>query len=134
MSANQDLAYDLRIAVCGETFAVRRTLDLALRMEQAFGAIIPLSRRLRACDLRLDDLAHVIDILLRDDPDAADIGRRDISLWLYANGLPKTSLLLAAELLTLIAGNEAVGEYQARQQADPASLQEGRGPFVPTAA
>lgn len=125
---NRDLVYDLPVPCCGETYRVRRTLELALHVEQQFGPIFPLSRRLRVMEVGLEELALLVRTLVKDEPDAPS--KNEIRAWLYQHGGARLGPLLAGEVLTLIAGNEAVAEYVARRDHGNGE-DAGPGPFAP---
>ena len=125
-----ELAYDLAVACCGETFHVRRTLDLARRIEQAMGPIYPLAMKLRTMAVTIDELAMLVHTLLKEERDAPTIAQ--IREWVFASG-PRVGPQLAADVLTLIAGNTAVAEHQRRRSMpDGARREEGTSPFART--
>lgn len=120
------LAYDLPVKCCGETFHVRRTLDLLRRVEQAFGPVYQLSFKLRTSAITTEELASLLYTLLKDERDAPK--PTQIREWLFAAGVPHVAAALAPEVLTLIAGNDAVASH-ARRKAEPREGGEEPGPF-----
>jgi hypothetical protein len=126
---NATLAYDLAVACCGETFHVRRTLELARRVEQAMGPIYPLAYKLRTMAVTLEERATLIHTLLKDERRAPSI--QQIREWLFVSGL-RTGPELAAEMLTLVAGNDAVADY-ARRPRNGEGQEPDKSPFAPMA-
>jgi hypothetical protein len=127
---NADLAYDLKVPCCGETLYVRRSNELARRIEQAAGPIYPLCLRLRTIAVTSEEVAGLIHALVKDERGAPGIAA--IRDWLYDAGLPRIAPALAGEVLTLISGNDAVAKYQRGESEDGARGEDG--PFARTAA
>jgi hypothetical protein len=128
---NADLAYDLKVPCCGETLHVRRSNELARRIEQAAGPIYPLSLKLRTLAVTSEEVAGLIHALVKDVRGAPGIAA--IRAWLYDVGLPKVAPELSGEVLTLISGNDAVAKYQAAAEASSAEARGEDGPFARTA-
>lgn len=133
MLDSDDAAYPLTIAACGEEFFVARSLDLVRRIEGAFGAIHPLSNRLKSYAVPLRDMAVLLDLMLADVPGSEGRPtRKAIEEWLMAAGIHVPSLKLADEVLHLIIGNEMLEKIVVRKKT--AAPREGAvAPFAPTA-
>lgn len=65
MTAQQPAAHDTAIEVDGDTYHVRRDFDLMRRIEQAFGPLAEVDRRLRETVFAADDLAKFYRIALK---------------------------------------------------------------------
>ena len=134
MRENADLAYDLEVPCAFGTVAVPRTLALVKRIEQSFGPIGQLSAKLEHYGLPLAQLAFLVSELHADLP-ASDgpPSRKENEEWLFREGIHKASKALAAEVMTLVMGNEVLAKVIARKRG----LTNGSdvvGPFAPTAA
>lgn len=127
---NGALAYDLQVECCGETFHVRRTLDLARRVEQTMGPIYTLVLKLRTMGLTIDERATLLCALLKDERHAPTMPQ--VREWLFLNGMT-TGPALAAEVLTLIAGNEAVVDHDRRRRGEQEGAEPAQSPFARTA-
>lgn len=103
-----DLAYDIEIDCCGSRYHVRRTLDLARRVEQAAGAIQPLAERVERFGATQSELVTIYVALLREHPDRPSRG--EIDAWVFAEGTHRPSRALPRPLMLLIIGNEALAE------------------------
>jgi hypothetical protein len=126
-----DLVYDITIACCGRQWRIARTLALAKRVEQHCGPLFPLASRLRTLQVTIPDLARLMLAFLegqRDVPETVAIEE-----WLFRRGLTALAPTLASDVLSLIAGNDAVAEkLKAASEARPP--EDGPGPFARTAA
>jgi len=105
-----DLVYDLQVSCCGRVWRVHRANTVTKRVEQAFGPIYPLSLRLRSLALTSGELARLIQVLIEDQRGAPELPA--IEAWVFNHGAARLAPALAGEVLTLIAGNEAVAEMQ----------------------
>jgi hypothetical protein len=135
-----DLVYDLTVPACGRIWRVPRANKLTRRVEQSFGPVLVVAGRLRQMAVTTAELARLIHLLIEDQPRAPDLDA--VEAWLFREGSIAVGPALAGELLTLIAGNAAVGEMQrerARAEREagikpPAEAGGERGPFAPTGA
>lgn len=118
--------YDGEIVVCAETYVYRRSHDLLRRVEQRFGALLPLARRAEAFALTQQEAAGVLEELLKGDPQRPS--RLDLERWVWEEGSPAVCRPLAKLLYELLVGNRqlrlleeekriAAGEQRDRQAA-----------------
>ena len=92
-----DLLRPAEIEVCGDVWEIRRTLDLARRVEQRLGAIPTLARRMLAYDVTVDQLVVLYGEILRGAEDGP--GRDDIADWIWRS---KGSWAAQAELAPFV--------------------------------
>lgn len=118
-----DPAYDLEFRCCGETYLVRRSLDLAKRVEQRFGPIATLCQRLATADIRQADLATLYLTLLDGDRDAPV--RRHIEQWLFNDaGTHGPATELYGQVMSLIMSAEMLARAH-REQTERAAASDG---------
>lgn len=133
MRENADLAYDLEVPCAFGTVMVPRTLALVKRIEQSFGPIGHLSAKLEHYGLPLSQLAFLISELHADLPQSdGPPTRKENEEWLFRDGIHKPSKALAAEVMTLVMGNEVLAKVIARKKGLTAG-NDVVGPFVPAA-
>lgn len=97
---------------------MRRELELALRLEERFGALGPLVARLRASDVPIAGLADLLEEILHGQNGAPAAGAlRD---WIFEEG----SLTAADACLAVVASLFVGAETAAAVQAD---AEEGEG-------
>jgi hypothetical protein len=126
-----DLVYDVSVACCGRVWRIPRTLALAKRLEQHCGPLFPLASRLRVLQVTIPEIARIILALLEGQRDVPVVGA--VEVWLFRRGLTALAPTLATDVLSLIAGNDAVAEkLKAASEARPA--EDAQGPFGRTAA
>lgn len=133
MSAADSLVYPEELQICGRTFFVERTLDLARRVESVVGSLDAFARKLDAGQATYTEIARCYAALLRDQPEAPTADALDA--WLFARGL-YLHRRTAAFLMSLAVGSEALAREAARRslRQDPKAEEGGetRSPFVTT--
>ena len=127
-----DLDYDLAFDCCGERWFVKRSMSLLKRIEQALGAVGPLSMRLENGQATLADVTNVYHLLLCDVSSAP--ARKEIEAWLFDAGLLVPSRSIAVQVYSLIVGNEALARIAAGEEQRARRKAEDRdgSPFAPT--
>lgn len=134
MSQTNDLVYPHEALVCGRTYFLDRTLDLARRVESVAGSLDLLARKIDAGQATFTELARVYAALLRDQVEAPTAAELDA--WLFARGV-YLHRQTAAFLMSLAVGTETLAREAARRSVrqDP-KAEEGdkRSPFSPAAA
>lgn len=112
-------AHDTQITVDGDVYFVRRDFDLIRRIEQAFGPLADLDRRLRRHELTAEDLVRLYGIVLK-----AQVSRPPVEILethVMDEGIQAASEPLTRIVLTLFAGHKlAVAwlEAEAKAKAD----------------
>lgn len=95
--------HDAEITICGEVYLFRRSHDVLRRVEQRFGALIPLADRVRRFAATQAELAGMYEELVRGDPSRPS--RADLERWVWETGTPKVCPDLARALMELPLGN-----------------------------
>lgn len=130
-----DLDYDLVFECCGERWFVKRSMALLKRLEQAFGPIDPLSRRLDSGHVTSIELVLAYHLLLHGEAHAPS--RQDIEAWIGEQGIHKPSRAISGQVFSLIMGNEELARMAAAEEAKAArrrSEAQTPGPFDLTGA
>jgi hypothetical protein len=132
---NADLAYGYEQPMCGDVWAIRRTLALVNRIEGRFGAITPLVRRLEHSALGVQELAHLLWTLVEDAPASQGVPKRAaIEQWVIATGVAAISRPLARELLLFVAGNDVLKLVMDSRMGTAPAKEGPVGPFATMAA
>lgn len=129
---------DLEVSIGGRLYFVRRSMDVARRVETAVGAIWPFARRIEAVEVQFAEMSRLYAALLRDEPHGPDL--KSIDAWLFEAGLHDAAHQRAAWFLTtLVVGSRILEQEQSRIAAAASRVKtpedgDPRGPFVPTGA
>ncbi len=110
-------AHAARIDVCGKSWRVRRELELALRLEERFGALGPLLARLRAGDVPIAGLADLLEEILAGQ-DGAPVAA-ELRAWVFEQGSLTAIDACLAVVASLFVGAEtaAAAEVDAEEGA-----------------
>lgn len=120
-----DLLRPAEIDICGSVWEIRRTLDLARRIEQRLGSIPGLVRRMLAQDVTIDQLVTIYAELLRGAEGAP--GRDEIAEWLWrTKGSYPAMAEMAPFVQELVIGYERLIEIQEQK-----AMAAGGGPANP---
>jgi hypothetical protein len=104
---------DYELRCCQLSFPVRRSLDLARRIEGALGPIAPLVERMERGHVTTSELALIYRALLRDaGADAPD--REALDEWIMDAGVAAAARQVVLFVYSLIIGNEALAATNAR--------------------
>lgn len=123
--------HDAEIEVCGEVYLVRRTHDLLRRIEQRFGALLPLAGRVERMDVRQAELALIFEEVMRGNPEAPP--RAGIERWIWDEGTPKVVKGLARLLYELPIGNRTLRLLEDEKRIAAAEQREREESVRPTA-
>ena len=80
-----ELLDQIELDVCEAKFTVLRSRQLALRLEEALGALYPFARRLEDGSATLREVALLYRLMLRDEPEQPS--QLDIDEWSYNRGV-----------------------------------------------
>lgn len=111
----QSAAHDSRLEIAGELYFVRRPFELMKAIEQRFGALAELERRLRGFNLtgeELIELAHIALRFARQKPPVEDVRQH-----LMDAGVKAFSEALVIIVIQLFAGHEAASKWLAEEAA-----------------
>ncbi len=106
-------AHPSRIEVCGRAFTVRRSHDLALRLEERFGPIGPLLERARSLRLGMADIRDLLAELLagqRDAPAAAEL-----DAWIFQAGVQRAAIPAVKVTMALFIGCAEADRLEAQE-------------------
>lgn len=95
---------DAEIEVCGEVYFFRRSLGLMRRIEQRFGAVYALAKRLDEFGATTSELSGIIDEVTRGADDRPS--RADVERWLFRVGILGISRSLAKVLYEMTLGSD----------------------------
>lgn len=99
--------HDAELTICGEPYYFKRGHELLRRIEQRFGALIPLARRIETLSATQAELAAIYEEIVRGGgPDRP--GRADLERWVWDEGTPKVSTPLARIIYELPIGNRTL--------------------------
>lgn len=135
MSDDAVLAYNLEIACCGGHFSIKRSLDLARRIEGIFGPIEPIAQKLELGALTLAQVAAVYGVLLKGQPDAPKLA--DIEAWVFEEGGFAAGNRVAFFVFSLVMGSARLKselERIAAREKHGEDAQPGRRPFTTAGA
>lgn len=111
-------AHDTRLEIGGDLYWVRRDFDLIRRVEQAFGPLGELDRKLRVAGLTASQLVELAGVALKAQASRPPV--EDIEEHVLDAGIAEASDQLALLVMHLFAGNKrAVAwlEAEARKEA-----------------
>ena len=98
--------HDGEIRICGQDYLFRRTHDLLRRIEQRFGALLPLALKVERFGVTQSELAAIYEELVRGDPGRPV--RAQLEQWIWDEGTPKLCAPLARVLYELPVGNRTL--------------------------
>lgn len=98
--------HDAQLEICGETYLFTRSHDLLRRMEQRFGALIPLAGRVERMAVTQAELVAIYEEILKGDQSRP--WRLALERWVWDIGTPKLCAPLARVLYELPIGNKTL--------------------------
>ena len=126
------LAWPLVLPVCGEEYAVTRSLDRARRIETVLGPILPLAERLEKGHVTHAELTLVYAALLHGERTAP--ARATIEAWIFETGVLPVARRVAFFVASLVYGHEVAAKIADRVQATVDAEAKADGPFSSAAA
>lgn len=127
---------DFELSIAGSQVFLRPSFELARRVEQAVGAILPFCQKAEAGTASFGDLSRCYQAMVRADPNAPSA--KEIDAWVFEEGAFGHKPL-AFFLYGLIIGSELLQREFARLQASAANTTrsaeaaKSTGPFEPMA-
>ena len=125
------LMLDAELTICGQQVFIRRSLELARRIESVSGALYPLAHRIEAGNITTTELSRVYQAIVRDDPGGPSAS--EIDAWLFKVGIFAHRLGLSVFVASLVIGSEALAKAQAAAGGQASGNGDGRSPFLKAA-